>query len=69
MKKMPCDIYSRVTGYYRPLRLWNPGKKSEFNERYAEKQTQRMRLNLRRKSKKIIHKSLRATASPHDPDF
>lgn len=27
------DVYSRVTGYIRPVRRWNPGKKSEFGER------------------------------------
>lgn len=32
-KKMPCDIYSRVTGFYRPVREWNKGKKEEFKER------------------------------------
>ena len=52
MKKMPCDIYSRVTGYYQPVRLWNPGKKSEFQDRYADKFTERVRVNLRRKREK-----------------
>lgn len=27
------DVFSRVTGYYRPVRKYNDGKKSEFNDR------------------------------------
>ena len=26
----PTEVYSRVVGYYRPIRNWNPGKQSEF---------------------------------------
>ena len=29
----PCQIYSRVTGYYRPVSNWNIGKQEEFKER------------------------------------
>lgn len=29
----PCEIYSRVTGYFRPVNLWNLGKKEEFKDR------------------------------------
>jgi len=29
----PCEVYSRVVGYFRPLRNWNKGKKEEFNNR------------------------------------
>ncbi len=28
-----CEIYSRVTGYMRPVNSWNRGKKEEFKER------------------------------------
>lgn len=27
------EVYSRVTGFYRPTKLWNKGKKKEFKER------------------------------------
>lgn len=30
---MPCEVYSRVVGYYRPVQAWNSGKKQEFKER------------------------------------
>ena len=28
-----CEVYSRVTGYYRPVSNWNKGKQEEFKER------------------------------------
>lgn len=28
-----CEIYSRVTGYFRPVTCWNRGKQEEFKER------------------------------------
>ena len=28
-----CEIYSRITGYYRPVKNWNDGKTQEFKER------------------------------------
>ena len=30
-----CDVevFSRVTGFYRPVQSWNKGKASEFSER------------------------------------
>lgn len=30
---MPCEVYSRVTGYLRPVKQWNPGKREEFSQR------------------------------------
>lgn len=32
-KKVPCEVYSRVVGYLRPVQNWNKGKKQEFKER------------------------------------
>lgn len=31
--RQPCEIYSRVVGYIRPVDQWNPGKQSEFADR------------------------------------
>lgn len=31
--KQPCEIYSRVTGFIRPVSGWNSGKKEEFKDR------------------------------------
>ena len=28
-----CEVYSRVTGYFRPVANWNRGKREEFGER------------------------------------
>ena len=33
VKKVPCEVYSRVVGYYRPVINWNLGKQQEFKER------------------------------------
>ena len=33
VKKVPCEVYSRVVGYYRPITNWNLGKQQEFKER------------------------------------
>jgi len=30
---VPCEVYSRVVGYYRPISSWNRGKQEEFKER------------------------------------
>ena len=31
--KVPCEVYSRIVGYLRPVQVWNDGKKAEFAER------------------------------------
>jgi anaerobic ribonucleoside-triphosphate reductase len=31
--KQPCEVYSRVVGYLRPVSQWNAGKQEEFKER------------------------------------
>jgi ribonucleoside-triphosphate reductase len=31
--KQPCEVYSRVVGYYRPVSQYNLGKQQEFRER------------------------------------
>ncbi len=30
---MPCEVYSRVVGYYRPVQDWHEGKRQEFADR------------------------------------
>jgi ribonucleoside-triphosphate reductase len=32
-KVQECEVYSRVTGYYRPVNQFNPGKQEEFADR------------------------------------
>lgn len=38
-ERQPCEIWTRVMGYHRPMSSFNTGKKGEFNERkyFAEK--------------------------------
>jgi len=31
--KQPCEVYSRVVGYLRPVKQWNNGKQEEYKER------------------------------------
>ncbi len=33
--KIKTEIYSRISGYYRPVEQWNKGKQSEFSDRKA----------------------------------
>ncbi len=30
---VPCEVYSRIVGYLRPVQNWHCGKKQEFCER------------------------------------
>lgn len=32
-EEQPCEVYSRVVGYLRPVQQWNKGKKSEYAQR------------------------------------
>ena len=32
-QRTPCEIWSRVMGYYRPVKDWNIGKRQEFKDR------------------------------------
>jgi len=34
-KRVPCEVYSRVVGYLRPISQWNEGKQEEFDERHV----------------------------------
>jgi anaerobic ribonucleoside-triphosphate reductase len=33
VKGTECEVYSRVVGYFRPVKQWNNGKQEEFAER------------------------------------
>jgi len=35
----PTEVFSRVTGYHRPVKNWNKGKQEEFKERKVYKTT------------------------------
>lgn len=35
--KQPCEVYSRIVGYYRPVGQWNNGKQQEFSQRKVYK--------------------------------
>jgi len=33
LKRIKCEVFSRIVGYIRPIRNWNPAKRLEFDER------------------------------------
>ena len=35
--RVPCEVYSRIVGYIRPVLNWNQGKQQEWGERKAFK--------------------------------
>lgn len=39
--KQPCEVYSRIVGYYRPVSQWNVGKQKEFQDRKEFKITKK----------------------------
>lgn len=32
-RRTECEVYSRVTGYLRPVQQWNDAKQQEFHDR------------------------------------
>jgi len=32
-RRIPCEVYSRIVGYLRPVQNWHRGKQQEFKER------------------------------------
>lgn len=38
-ERQPCEIWTRVMGYFRPVDAFNIGKKSEYAERVCFKET------------------------------
>ena len=32
-ERQPCEVWTRVMGYYRPVSFYNTGKKCEYHER------------------------------------
>jgi hypothetical protein len=32
-KGTECEVYSRIVGYFRPVKQWNSGKQEEYGER------------------------------------
>ena len=33
IKRTPCEVYSRIVGYLRPVQQWNDGKQAEYKDR------------------------------------
>ena len=41
--KVPCEVYSRIVGYLRPVQNWHQGKQQEFQERQTFKTPETIR--------------------------
>lgn len=39
-ERQPCEVWTRVMGYHRPVSEFNTGKQAEFKERKAFKEEQ-----------------------------
>lgn len=33
VKGTKCEVYSRIVGYFRPVKNWNEGKQAEYKDR------------------------------------
>ena len=42
-ERQPCEIWTRVMGYFRPVSAFNIGKKSEYAERVCFKESVAMK--------------------------
>ena len=31
--RVPCEVYTRIVGYLRPVQMWNDGKQQEYADR------------------------------------
>ena len=40
-RRVPCEVYSRIVGYLRPVQNWHQGKRQEFGERKTFKVLER----------------------------
>lgn len=38
-ERQPCEVWTRVMGYFRPISSYNQGKRGEFHERKNFSQT------------------------------
>lgn len=42
-ERQPCEVWTRVMGYFRPVENFNKGKKSEYAERVCFKENVAMK--------------------------
>jgi len=49
-----CDVYSRVVGYFRPVRNWNEGKQEEFKQRLEYKEKIALEKDFSEKRERIV---------------
>lgn len=54
-ERQPCEIWTRVMGYFRPVSAFNIGKKSEYAERvcFSEKKAVKHLTNVSKKQEVV----------------
>ena len=57
----PAEVYSRITGYYRPVQNWNAGKTQEFKERREYVPAASQLTPSRKGAKTILHEPQETT--------
>lgn len=51
----PCEVFSRVVGYFRPVQRWNDGKQEEFKFRKTFSEEKALKKDF---GKGIIHRDV-----------
>ncbi len=55
VERQPCEVWTRVMGYFRPVSAFNIGKKSEYAERvcFSEKKAVKHLTNVSKKQEVV----------------
>jgi len=59
-KRVPCEVYSRIVGYFRPVRNWNKGKRQEFLDRKVYHMPLELRSSQEEIEEAVVHADQRA---------
>ena len=52
-ERTPCEIWTRVMGYFRPIYNFNKGKKSEYDDRKCFREPNQKRVSKRKSKRKL----------------
>ena len=56
------EVYSRIVGYYRPIQMWNKGKKEEFKDRLAYHEEKSLKHEFKSKIDQALEKPIEVEA-------
>ncbi|MBW2996452.1 ribonucleoside triphosphate reductase [Candidatus Woesearchaeota archaeon] len=57
-----CEVYSRIVGYYRPVQMWNAGKKEEYKHRVVFGEKKSLKTEFKSKIQEAIEKPIEVEA-------